>query len=285
MTWAVDRPNHRHWGRHSTAESRAGLRVEVRPVGAAEVGLLAALVGAWGALSVFVGPTFGYQPTSADAWSWTTQNWLLHLVPGAAAVVAGLMILSASPGRHRRAGHGAPIGLAALILVCAGAWFVIGPALWATFESGQPYATGTDAWTSFVNQVGSSLGPGILLAMLGGMAFKAVIARPAAAVHDAMDDGTAVDDGAAVSNVGPAENGRRVENEMPAERVAPVDSGGRLENAVPGERVAGAENEVPARDRVADPENPTMSTPADRDAASVAGEHDREEPAVGRETA
>ena len=203
MTWAVDRPNHRHWGRRSTTVNGAGLRVEVRPVGAAEVGLLSALVGACGrALSVFVGPYFGYQPTSVDAWSWTTQNWLLHLVPGAAAVLAGLMILSASPGRHRRAGHGAPIGLAALILVCAGAWFVIGPALWATFESGQPFATGTDAWTSFVNQVGSSLGPGILLAMLGGMAFKAVIARPAAAVHDTagMDDAI------------PVENGRRVDN-------------------------------------------------------------------------
>jgi hypothetical protein len=185
-------------------------------------------VGAWGALSVFVGPYFGYQPTSADAWSWTTQNWLLHLLPGAAAVLAGLMILSASPGRHRRAGHGAPIGLAALILVCAGAWFVIGPALWPTFESGQPFATGTDAWTSFLNQVGSSLGPGILLAMLGGMAFKAVIARPAAAVHD----------GAAVGDV-PVETATPVEETVSDRR--PVGDAENPEARTPEDQDGAAE--------------------------------------------
>ena len=98
------------------------------------------------------------------------------------------MILSASPSR-RHDGTGAPIGLAALLIIASGAWFVIGPALWATFESGQPFATGTSAGTSFLNQLGSSLGPGILLAVLGGMALKAVMARPAATIEDvAVDD-------------------------------------------------------------------------------------------------
>jgi hypothetical protein len=140
-------------------------------------------VGAWGAISVFVGPDFGYRPTSAVAWAWSTQNWLLHLLPGAVTVAAGFMILSASPSR-RHAGTGAPIGLAALMIIASGAWFVIGPALWATFEPGQPFATGETAWTSFLNQLGSSLGPGLLLAVLGGMALKAVMARPAATVED-----------------------------------------------------------------------------------------------------
>ena len=183
MTWAVEHPNQRRWSRRTATSSQSGTRVWVRPIGAAEVGLLAALVGAWGAISVFVGPDFGYRPTSAGSWVWTTQNWLLHLLPGAVAVAAGLMILSASPSR-RHAGTGAPIGLAALMIIASGAWFVIGPALWATFEPGQPFATGTTAWTSFLNQLGSSLGPGILLAVLGGMALKAVMARPAATVED-----------------------------------------------------------------------------------------------------
>jgi hypothetical protein len=138
---------------------------------------LAALAGAWGAISVFVGPVFGYQPTSASSWDWTIQNWLLHLAPGAGAVTAGLMIMSLIPSR--RAGAGGPgVGLAALLLVAAGAWFVIGPALWPTFESSSVFMTGTSSGTAFINQLGSSLGPGLLLVMLGGMALKAAIARP-----------------------------------------------------------------------------------------------------------
>jgi hypothetical protein len=144
---------------------------------------LSALVGAWGAISVFVGPDFAYRPSTAGAWSWTTQNWLLHLIPGAVAVAAGLMIVSLTPIRRAGAGAGG-LGLAALLLVAAGAWFVIGPALWPTFESGPPFMAGASAGTSFVNQLGSSLGPGILLAVLGGMALKAGISRPAVSVGE-----------------------------------------------------------------------------------------------------
>jgi hypothetical protein len=150
------------------------------------VGVLAALVGAWGALSVFVGPYFGYEPTSTSTWDWTTQNWLLHLLPGAVALVAGLTIASTTPSRRAQAGSGS-VGLASLLVIAAGAWFVIGPALWPTFESSAPFATGTSAGTAFLNQLGSSLGPGLLLAVLGGMALKAVIARPAVDVGDVGD--------------------------------------------------------------------------------------------------
>jgi hypothetical protein len=154
----------------------------VRPIGAAEVGLLAALVGAWGALSVFVGPIFGYQPTSTSSWDWTTQNGLLHLIPGAVGVGAGLLILASSPARDR-IGRG-PLGLGALLLIAAGAWFVLGPVAWPIFGTGPAFATGVGAKTNFINQLGSSLGPGLLLAILGGMATKAGIARPAVALGD-----------------------------------------------------------------------------------------------------
>ena len=107
MTWAVEHPNERRWSHRTATSSQSGTRVWVRPIGAAEVGLLAALVGAWGAISVFVGPDFGYRPTTAGAWAWTTQNWFLHLLPGAVAVAAGLMILSASPSRRHDGNPGA----------------------------------------------------------------------------------------------------------------------------------------------------------------------------------
>jgi hypothetical protein len=184
MTLAVDQPHRRHWSRREAVTS-SGIRARVRPLGAAEVGLLSALVGAWGGICVFVGPYFGYRPTSATTWQWTTNNWLLHLLPGAVAFAAGLMILSVTPARRAAAvTSGSLLGLAALLLIASGAWFVIGPALWPTFQSSPAFATGTTAWTSFWNQLGANLGPGVLLAVFGGMALKASFARPAVAVEE-----------------------------------------------------------------------------------------------------
>ncbi|HEY3811351.1 MAG TPA: hypothetical protein VGL49_07945 [Acidimicrobiales bacterium] len=160
----------------------SGIRATVRPLGAAGVGLLSLLVGAWGGIAVFVGPEFGYRPTNAGAWDWTMQNWLLHLIPGAVGLAAGLLIMVMTP--RRRAGAGGLLGLPALLLVAAGLWFVIGPAAWPTFESSAPFALGASANMSFLNQLGSSLGPGLLLAIFGGMALKAGLARPAVAVAE-----------------------------------------------------------------------------------------------------
>jgi hypothetical protein len=200
---------------------------------------------------VFVGPYFGYRPTSATTWQWTTNNWLLHLLPGAVAVVGGLMVLAASP--LRRAGRaGAPLGLAALLLVAAGAWFVIGPALWPTFQSSPPFATGTGAWTSFWNQLGANLGPGVLLAALGGMALKASLARPAVAIEEAPGMVAGPDVGVA----------RR--DEAPGGVVSGREAGVAGRDEAPGGVVAGREAGVAGRD-----EAPGMV--ADRDIAAPKG--------------
>ncbi|MHB1535583.1 MAG: hypothetical protein ACYC1D_13435, partial [Acidimicrobiales bacterium] len=130
------------------------------------------LVGAWGAIIAFIGPLIGYRADGSHSWTWTTNHWLLHLVPGAVAVVAGLMILSRAGGR--RATTRSPFGLAGLLAVVAGAWFVIGPALWPVFESGPVFGPAGSHIAAFANAAGSSLGPGLLLAVLGGMALKSV---------------------------------------------------------------------------------------------------------------
>lgn len=177
MTWAAEQPRGARWHRTRTGvATEPRVRATVRPLGASIVGFLAVIAAAWGAIAVFWGPNFGYTPTTTTAWNWTTQNWLLHVVPGAVGVVAGLLVLGLSPAR--RLGAPAAIGLPALLLIAAGAWFVIGPALWATFESGTPFMTGETAIRSFVDQLGTSMGPGLLLAIFGGMALKASIARP-----------------------------------------------------------------------------------------------------------
>lgn len=91
-------------------------------------GSLVVLLGLWGALIPFVGPYFHYSFGSNSAWHYTTNRLLLDILPGALAVVAGVLVLTA---RTRRVGVlGGWLGL------LAGAWFVIGPAVSLTWEHG-----------------------------------------------------------------------------------------------------------------------------------------------------
>jgi hypothetical protein len=256
MTWAVDQPHGHEWVRRSEVVTPSGIRATVRPLGAAGVGLLAALVGAWGGICVFVGPYFNYRPTSATTWEWTTNNWLLHLLPGAVALAAGLMIMTLSPVK-RAAGVRGALGLAALLLTASGVWFVIGPALWPTFQSSPAFATGTDPWTSFWNQLGANLGPGLLLAFFGGMALKASIARPAVAVGEPADAG----------EPGVAAAGTAGATAVPEERVGTDEGAVRDEGGVRDERLAtGTQPATETRSDTVTPDERTV--PDDRNVAA-----------------
>lgn len=183
MTWAITHPRKNHrLHRAEVVVPRAGTRAFVRPIGVTGIGFLTVVFAAWGGICVFVGPEFGYKPTSAQSWQWTEQNWLLHLVPGAVGVVAGLMMLAMVSSRGARRGA---LGFAALLAIAAGTWFVIGPAAWGMFHSSAPFAQTNSANTDFLNQLGANLGPGLLLAILGGMALKAGIAKPRVMLDDA----------------------------------------------------------------------------------------------------
>ena len=81
-------------------------------------GLALILLGAWGAIIPFVGPYFGYAYTPSTAWAYTTGRLWLSILPGAATVLGGLMVLLATTRATALAGG----FLAAL----AGAWFVVG---------------------------------------------------------------------------------------------------------------------------------------------------------------
>jgi hypothetical protein len=166
MTLTMEQPR-RHGGRMEPGAARVGWTHH--PLRAAGNGLLIVILGAWAGLVTFIGPTFGFTPTSSSSWQWTTNNWLLHLLPGAAGVVGGLLILGSAPTLRARA----LTWLAVLLIVAAGAWLVIGPAAWPLFESSSVYATASTSWRDFLNQIGTNLGPGLLLAVLGGMALKA----------------------------------------------------------------------------------------------------------------
>ena len=82
-------------------------------------GLLVILLGAWGGLIPFVGPYFHYAFGNFDRWHYTTNRLWLDILPGAVAVLGGLILLSSS---RRTSGV-----LGGWVAVAAGAWFAIGP--------------------------------------------------------------------------------------------------------------------------------------------------------------
>lgn len=56
-------------------------------------GFLLILLGAWGALIPFVGPFFDFAFSPDRAWTWTEARGWLQVLPGAVAVVGGLLLL------------------------------------------------------------------------------------------------------------------------------------------------------------------------------------------------
>lgn len=184
MAFALTHPQHDRRGRFvQSGQVVAGRRVLVRPAGAGVAATGAVLVGIWGAIAGYIGPYFGYRPVSATAWDWNAQNGLLHLAPGALAVLAGLLLLSVGPARGgaRRAALAVPT----VLLAAAGAWFVLGPVAWPLIGTGPAYAPTVGAATNFLNQAGSALAPGLVLMLAAGMALKAsMMGRPSVTVED-----------------------------------------------------------------------------------------------------
>lgn len=94
----------------------------------AVTGLLIAVLGIWGALIPFVGPYFDYSFGVNATWHYTTDRLWLSILPGAAALLGGLLLLTART-------RGAAV-LGGWLAVIAGVWFAIGPAVSLTWESG-----------------------------------------------------------------------------------------------------------------------------------------------------
>src|SRR5436189_5671606 len=89
-------------------------------------GLLIAVLGIWGALIPFMGPYFDYSFGVNSTWHYTSDRLWLDILPGAVALVGGLLIVLAAT---RAAGV-----LGAWLAVSAGAWFAIGPAVSLTWD-------------------------------------------------------------------------------------------------------------------------------------------------------
>jgi hypothetical protein len=120
-------------------------------------GLCLIILGAWGGIIPFVGPYFGYAFINHQTWHFTYGRLWLSILPGAAAVLAGLILL--------RAGNRVTAAFAGWLGAVAAAWFVIGPEvsrLWnhGTIQTGKPlggYVRQTFEWLGYHYALGAAL--------------------------------------------------------------------------------------------------------------------------------
>ena len=135
-------------------------------------GLLVALLGIWGGIIPFVGPYFNYAFTPDKAWTYTTGRLDLEILPGAGALLGGLLMMAA------RSRHVALFG--SLLAIGSGAWFALGNVLaplWTVAgPAGGPASSGTVM--RVVEQVGFFTGLGIAIVLFAAAVAGRVTAVP-----------------------------------------------------------------------------------------------------------
>src|SRR5436305_7914442 len=144
-------------GTTRTAPARRTETLRLPRTTGAVSGLIITLLGIWGALIPLVGPYFHYAFGGLHTWHFTSQRLWLCIVPGAVAVIGGLMLMSAAS----RVG-GLTAGWVAL---AAGVWFAIGPTvslLWhhTHFAIGAPYGGTTRQtleWLGYFYALGAAI--------------------------------------------------------------------------------------------------------------------------------
>lgn len=127
-------------------------------------GLLLLLLGIWGALIPFVGPYFNYAFTPDTTWTWTIGRLWLEILPGAAVVLGGLLLLFTA--------NRAVAVFAGWLAAAAGAWFVIGPilgTLWAGPQGAAGVPVGSVAH-AVVEQIGFFAGLGAVIIFIAAQA-------------------------------------------------------------------------------------------------------------------
>ncbi|HXZ83620.1 MAG TPA: hypothetical protein VED84_07805 [Acidimicrobiales bacterium] len=148
-------------------------------------GFLTAVLGAWGGIVPFVGPTFGYSADGAGSWHWDLAHALLSLAPGAVALAAGLLILTRAGAKMH---HPALPSFAGLFALLAGAWFVIGAVAWPVmYNVASFFAPGT-ASAELEYFIGYFGGAGCLLIALGAFVVgrSATSARAPQGLHSSL---------------------------------------------------------------------------------------------------
>ncbi len=135
-------------------------------------GLLIIILGLWGALIPFIGPYFHYAFGSYTSWHYTHERLWLDILPGALAIVGGLLLM-------RSAGRASGLFAGWLALI-AGVWFAIGPAvsLW-WHASGDPIGAPMGGHIrQALEQIGFFYGLGAAIVGLAAFAMGRFVSRP-----------------------------------------------------------------------------------------------------------
>jgi hypothetical protein len=134
-------------------------------------GLLVVLLGVWAGFIPFVGAYFEYGFTPDQAWHYSNSRLWLDILPAAAAVVGGLMMIFAS----RRA-RGT---LGGWLAVAGGVWLIVGPSvslLWqGTAGIGTPLG---GSHRQAIEWIGYFYGVGALIVGLAAFAMGRFLSRP-----------------------------------------------------------------------------------------------------------
>jgi hypothetical protein len=132
-------------------------------------GLALFVLGAWGGIAPYVGPTFGYGFTPDRAWAFNQGRLVLSALPGALALIGGLGI---AVTKSRWLG-----GFLALVAALGGAWFIVGswalkllPASLSTSSITAGTPLGTTAHQVALTYIGFFWGVGALIMFFAGLA-------------------------------------------------------------------------------------------------------------------
>jgi hypothetical protein len=133
-------------------------------------GVLAVVVGAWGGIAPYIGHAIRYSADGSATWTWNLQHGLLSLLPGALAVVGGLLLIASTWARRERASVLDTVGLtgAAVILGLSAVWFLIGASVWPVYFTTHVLAAASPVRT-LADMVGYYFVEGFVLAVVSGL--------------------------------------------------------------------------------------------------------------------
>jgi hypothetical protein len=159
-------------GTHREVVDMAGM-LQIRRSRGALSGFLLVLLGLWGGLVAFIGPYFHFAYTPDTAWTYTTARLWLEILPGAAVVLGGLLLIIAT-GRHVAA-------FGALLAAAGGAWFTLGTMLSPLWNNhlilgGSPASS--TVFMRIMEQLGFFSALGLVIVFIAAAAFGRIMSVP-----------------------------------------------------------------------------------------------------------